>query len=179
MSTYKYKDGNKQLIANHMEDVENASFRETMIKFHASSMVPVLKAYLENDKNCPFPYDDEIIDVVALMMATQTYETCSSEKFDPCFGETTLTEGQMRTIINQADVLIVRIFDNGSHWHCFLQTYKGLKGMESGVQGSRPHLHYLSDSFGISKADLVKMIKIGRYPNTPVHIPLLSDKSED
>ncbi len=50
MSTYKYKDGNKQLIANHMEDVENASFRETMIKFHASSMVPVLKAYLENDK---------------------------------------------------------------------------------------------------------------------------------
>ena len=94
-------------------------------------------------------------------------------------GETTLTEGQMRTIINQADVLIARIFDNGSHWHCFLQTYKGLKGMESGVQGSRPHLHYLSDSFGISKADLVKMIKIGRYPNTPVHIPLLSDKSED
>lgn len=252
MSTYKYKDGNKQLIANHMEDIENASFRETMIKFHASSMVPVLKAYLENDKNCPFPYDDEIIDVVALMKATQTYETCSSEKFDPCFesifqkelskkdqirllkgvqlkeaqlaaifdfaekcgykfshytwqgepksvkeeklpsfmhmkddgsieyiGETTLTEGQMRTIINQADVLIVRIFDNGSHWHCFLQTYKGLKGMESGVQGSRPHLHYLSDSFGISKADLVKMIKIGRYPNTPVHIPLLSDKSED
>ena len=43
MSTYKYKDGNKQLIANHMEDIENASFRETMIKFHASSMVPVLK----------------------------------------------------------------------------------------------------------------------------------------
>lgn len=94
-------------------------------------------------------------------------------------GETTLIEGQMRTIINQADVLIVRIFDNGSHWHCFLQTYKGLKGMESGVQGSRPHLHYLSDSFGISKADLVKMIKIGRYPNTPVNIPLLIDKSED
>ena len=66
MSTYKYKDGNKQLIANHMEDVENASFRETMIKFHASSMVPALKAYLENGKNCPFPFDDEIIDVVAL-----------------------------------------------------------------------------------------------------------------
>ena len=53
-----------------MEDVENASFRETMIKFHASSMVPALKAYLENDKNCPFPFDDEIIDVVALKSYT-------------------------------------------------------------------------------------------------------------
>lgn len=47
MSTYSYKDSNKQLIANHMDNVENVSFRETMIKFHASSMVPVLKAYLK------------------------------------------------------------------------------------------------------------------------------------
>lgn len=251
MSTYKYKDGNKQLIANHMEDVENASFRETMIKFHASSMVPALKAYLENDKNCPFPFDDEIIDVVALKMATQTYETYSSEKFDPCFesifqkelskkdqirllkgvqlkeaqlaaifdfaekcgykfshytwqgepksvkkeklpafmhlnddetleyvGDTTLTEGQMRTIIEQAEVLIVQFFDNSTHWHCFLRTFKGLKGKEPGKQGGRPHIHYLSDSFGISKEDLIEMVKMGKYPNTPVHIPLIMDSEK-
>lgn len=235
-----------------MEDVENVSYRETMVKFHASSIAPVIKVMLEKDKNFNLPCNDEIINQVALMFAKQSYNELSKESVDgklknifqkelnkkekirllkgvqltepqlsslfnfaekcgyrfshykwqgdpksvkeeklPSFmhmkddgsieyiGETTLTEGQMRTIINQADVLIVRIFDNGSHWHCFLQTYKGLKGMESGVQGSRPHLHYLSDSFGISKADLVKMIKIGRYPNTPVNIPLLIDKSED
>lgn len=235
-----------------MEDVENVSYREAMVKFHASSIAPAIKVMLEKDKNFNLPCNDEIINQVALMFAKQSYNELSKESVDgklknifqkelnkkeqirllkgvqltepqlsslfnfaeecgyrfshykwqgdpksvkeeklPSFmhmkddgsieyiGETTLTEGQMRTIINQADVLIVRIFDNGSHWHCFLQTYKGLKGMESGVQGSRPHLHYLSDSFGISKADLVKMIKIGRYPNTPVHIPLLSDKSED
>lgn len=252
MTTYKYKDGDKEIIANQMEDVENVSYRETMVKFHASSIVPAIKVILEKDKNFNLPCNDEIINQVALMLAKQSYNELSKESVDgklknifqkelnkkeqirllkgvqftkpqlsslfnfaeecgyrfshykwqgdpksvkeeklPSFmhmkddgsieyiGETTLTEGQMRTIINQADVLIVRIFDNGSHWHCFLQTYKGLKGMESGVQGSRPHLHYLSDSFGISKADLVKMIKIGRYPNTPVHIPLLSDKSED
>lgn len=252
MTTYKYKDGDKEIIANQMEDVENVSYRETMVKFHASSIVPAIKVMLEKDKNFNLPCNDEIINQVALMLAKQSYNELSKESVDgklknifqkelnkkeqirllkgvqltkpqlsslfnfaeecgyrfshykwqgdpksvkeeklPSFmhmkddgsieyiGETTLTEGQMRTIINQADVLIVRIFDNGSHWHCFLQTYKGLKGMESGVQGSRPHLHYLSDSFGISKADLVKMIKIGRYPNTPVHIPLLSDKSED
>lgn len=252
MTTYIYKDGDKEIIANQMEDVENVSYRETMVKFHASSIAPAIKVMLEKDKNFNLPCNDEIINQVALMLAKQSYNELSKESVDgklknifqkelnkkeqirllkgvqltkpqlsslfnfaeecgyrfshykwqgdpksvkeeklPSFmhmkddgsieyiGETTLTEGQMRTIINQADVLIVRIFDNGSHWHCFLQTYKGLKGMESGVQGSRPHLHYLSDSFGISKADLVKMIKIGRYPNTPVHIPLLSDKSED
>lgn len=252
MTTYIYKDGDKEIIANQMEDVENVSYRETMVKFHASSIAPAIKVMLEKDKNFNLPCNDEIINQVALMFAKQSYNELSKESVDgklksifqkelnkkeqirllkgvqltepqlsslfnfaeecgyrfshyiwqgdpksvkeeklPSFmhmkddgsieyiGETTLTEGQMRTIINQADVLIVRIFDNGSHWHCFLQTYKGLKGMESGVQGSRPHLHYLSDSFGISKADLVKMIKIGRYPNTPVHIPLLSDKSED
>ena len=235
-----------------MEDVENVSYRETMVKFHASSIAPAIKVMLEKDKNFNFPCNDEILNQVALMFAKKSYNELSKESVDsklknifqkelnkkeqirllkgvqltepqlsslfnfaeecgyrfshykwqgnpqsvkdeklPSFmhmkdggsieyiGETTLTEGQMRTIINQADELIVRIFDNGSHWHCFLQTYKGLKGMESGVQGSRPHLHYLSDSFGISKADLVKMIKIGRYPNTPVHIPLLRDKSED
>lgn len=252
MTTYIYKDGDKEIIANQMEDVENVSYREAMVKFHASSIAPPIKGILEKDKNFNLSCNDEIINQVALMFAKQSYNELSKESVDdklknifqkelnkkeqirllkgvqltepqlsslfnfaeecgyrfshykwqgdpksvkeeklPSFmhmkddgsieyiGETTLTEGQMRTIINQADVLIVRIFDNGSHWHCFLQTYKGLKGMESGVQGSRPHLHYLSDSFGISKADLVKMIKIGRYPNTPVHIPLLSDKSED
>lgn len=252
MTTYKYEDGDKEFFANEMDEVENVSYRDTMIKFHASSTAPVLKAYLDRDKKCRLPYNDDIVYRAASIIAEKTYENLTKCSFDGCFeslfkkelskkeqirllkgaqltetqlfslfnfaeecgyrfshykwqgdpksvkeeklpsfmhmkddgsieyiGETTLTEGQMRTIINQADVLIVSIFDNGSHWHCFLQTYKGLKGMESGVQGSRPHLHYLSDSFGISKADLVKMIKIGRYPNTPVHIPLLSDKSED
>lgn len=252
MTTYKYEDGDKELFANEMDEVENVSYRDTMIKFHASSTAPVLKAYLDKDKKCRLLYNDDIVYRAASIIAEKTYENFTKCSFDSCFeslfkkelskkeqirllkgaqltetqlfslfnfaeecgyrfshykwqgdpksvkeeklpsfmhmkddgsieyiGETTLTEGQMRTIINQADELIVRIFDNGSHWHCFLQTYKGLKGMESGVQGSRPHLHYLSDSFGISKADLVKMIKIGRYPNTPVHIPLLSDKSED
>lgn len=252
MTTYKYEDGDKELFANEMDEVENVSYRDTMIKFHASSTAPVLKAYLDKDKKCRLPYSDDIVCRAVSIIAEKTYENFTKCSFDSCFeslfkkelgkkeqirllkgaqltetqlfslfnfaeecgykfshykwrsnpksvkeeklpsfmhmkddgsieyiGETTLTEGQMRTIINQADVLIVRIFDNGSHWHCFLQTYKGLKGMESGVQGSRPHLHYLSDSFGILKADLVRMIKIGRYPNTPVHIPLLSDKSED
>lgn len=252
MTTYLYKDGDKELIANQMEEVENVSFKETMIKFHASSVAPVLKAYLGKDKKCRLPYNDDIVYRAASIIAENTYENFTKCSFDSCFkslfkkelskkeqirllkgvqltetqlfslfnfaeecgykfshykwrgdpksvkdetlpsfmhlkddgsieymGETTLTEGQMRTIIEQANVLIVSIFDNGTHWLCFLQTYKGLKGQEPGEQGSRPHIHYLSDSFGISKDDLTKMIRMGRYPNTPVHIPLLNDVTEN
>ena len=252
MTTYLYKDGDKELIANQMEEVENVSFKETMIKFHASSIAPVVKSKLEKCKKFNLPYNDDIICRIALMFAEQTYNEFSKGTVDDVFknifqkelskkeqirllrgvqltnmqlftlfsfaeecgykfshykwegnpksikdeklpsfmhlkddgsieymGETSLTEGQMRTIIEQANVLIVRIFDNGTHWHCFLQTYKGLKGQESGEQGSRPHIHYLSDSFGISKDDLTKMIRMGRYPNTPVHIPLLNDVTEN
>lgn len=89
------------------------------------------------------------------------------------FGDTPLTDGQMRQVVEQADVIIARILDNGEHWHCFLQTFKGLKGKEHGEHGSRPHIHYLSDSFGISRKELVDMIHNGRYPKTPIHIPLV------
>lgn len=94
------------------------------------------------------------------------------------FGESSLSEGQMRLVVEQADVLIARILDNGTHWHCFLQTFKGLKGQEGGVQGSRPHLHYISDSFGIAREVLVEMLKRGNYPGTPIHIPLLKDEDK-
>lgn len=89
------------------------------------------------------------------------------------YGETPLTEGQMRQIVKQANVIIARIMDNGEHWHCILQTFKGLEGKEPGMQGSKPHLHYISDSFGISRENLVAIIHNGRYPRSPVHILLL------
>lgn len=34
-------------------------------------------------------------------------------------GESSLSEGQMRVVVEQADILIARILDNGTHWHCF------------------------------------------------------------
>lgn len=48
----------------------------------------------------------------------------------------------MRTIIEQAEVLIVQFFDNSTHWHCFLRTFKGLKGKEPGKQGGN-HIYII------------------------------------
>lgn len=33
-----------------MEDVENVSYRETMVKFHASSIAPAIKVMLEKTR---------------------------------------------------------------------------------------------------------------------------------
>lgn len=87
-------------------------------------------------------------------------------------GDTTLTKGQMKDLVLSSDYLVTRILDNGNHWHCFFQNAKSLQGKEGGKYGSQPHLHYISDSFGIAKEDLVKSVKNGSYPHTPVHILL-------
>lgn len=89
------------------------------------------------------------------------------------FGGENFSDGQMKAFIDQAKVLIARILEKDGHWHCFLQTFKGLKGQESGVQGGQPHIHYVSDKFcQMSFDDLISLLENGNYPSTPVHIPL-------
>ena len=61
--------------------------------------------------------------------------------------------------------------------HIGIVFYK-LLGQEGGVHGSRPHLHYISDSFGIAREVLVEMLKKGNYPGTPIHILLLKDEDK-
>lgn len=88
-------------------------------------------------------------------------------------GDTDLTEGEIKDLIERSSFLLVRILDNGKHWHSFLQTRKGLLGKEPGRLGSKSHIHYISDSFGISKEDFVNELKTsGKYKSTPVHILL-------
>lgn len=90
------------------------------------------------------------------------------------------SEGQIKAFINQAHVLIARVLERNGQWHCFVQTFKGIKGQESGVQGSQPHIHYISDKFcQLSFEDLINMLKHGNYPNSPVHIPLIDYQTED
>lgn len=85
-----------------------------------------------------------------------------------------LTDGEIKNLIEQSDVLIARLLTKDDRWHCFLQTLKGLRGQEAGKEGGRPHIHYLSDKFcNISFDDLKAMLKSGNYPTTPVHIPII------
>lgn len=85
-------------------------------------------------------------------------------------GETDMTEGEMRALLEQRKVIQARIYHKSSTWHCFYFTFKGLAGEESGIMGSKPHYHYLSDKSGIVWDDLVKRIKDCEMPSSKVHI---------
>ncbi len=88
-------------------------------------------------------------------------------------GETDLSEGQMKHLVENRQSLIVWLLEKDNIWHCFLQTIKGLKGKESSKMGTVPHIHYLSSSFGITKEELLKKIKNdGEYMASKVHIPI-------
>lgn len=90
-------------------------------------------------------------------------------------GGESLSERQLRALINESNVIYVQILDNGIQWHAFIRTFQGLKGKESGTQGSIPHIHYYSNKNGTSREDFVNMIKNGNYPTAKVHIPLIEE----
>lgn len=85
-------------------------------------------------------------------------------------GTTDMTEGEMRSLLEQRKVVQARIYHKNGCWHCFYFTFKGLAGEESGVMGSKPHYHYLSDKSGILWDELVKRIKECDMPSSKVHI---------
>lgn len=95
-------------------------------------------------------------------------------------GETDLKEGQLRNVVRHRKVIIAHFLDRGAEWHCFVHTEKSASGEENSM-GGEPHIHYLSDKWGISRADVLQRIKDGNYPTTKVHIELteVRGKTED
>lgn len=91
-------------------------------------------------------------------------------------GATTLSDGQLKNLVNHRKVIVAKFLDNKDGWHCFYQTYKGVSGEEKGAQ-DRPHLHYLSDKWAIPRETVVKQIKEGNAPTTRVHIDLKGYRS--
>lgn len=85
-------------------------------------------------------------------------------------GSTEMTEGEMRALLEQRKVVQARVYHKGEHWHCFYFTFKGLAGKESGVMGSKPHHHYLSDKSGITWEKLMQRIKECDMPTSKVHV---------
>lgn len=91
-------------------------------------------------------------------------------------GKTPLTEGQLRSIVNQSNFIVARFLVKDSVWHCFVQDRNGIMGNEKGKMGSIPHLHYFSSGFGLDLADVKTAILNGSYPHTSAHIPLVDYK---
>lgn len=87
-------------------------------------------------------------------------------------GETELTEGQVKKMINERKVIIAHFFDRGDDWHCLFITYNSIDGRENHKNG-QPHFHYILSAFGITRDDFIKSMESGNYKSTPIHIDLL------
>lgn len=96
----------------------------------------------------------------------------SKEDAIKIIGDTDLTEGQIKKMINERKVIIAHFLDRDDEWHCFFITYNSIGGKENHKDG-QPHFHYISSAFGITRDDFVISIENGNYKSTSVHIDLL------
>lgn len=87
-------------------------------------------------------------------------------------GETDLTSGQIKKMIEHSKVIIAHIFDKEDTWHCLFITYHSINGKENHKDG-QPHFHYISSAFGIPRDEFIDSMKNGNYKSTSVHIDLL------
>lgn len=86
-------------------------------------------------------------------------------------GETDLSEGEEKRLVEQRKVIIAYIIDNGENWMSFFGTYNSIFGKES-YQNNHSHLHFISNLWGITKDDFIASVKNGTYRETSVHILL-------
>ena len=87
-------------------------------------------------------------------------------------GDTDLTNGQIKNMIEHRKVIISHFFDKGDVWHCLFTTYNSIEGKENWKNG-QAHFHYISSAFGIARDEFIESMKNGQYKSTSIHIDLL------
>lgn len=87
-------------------------------------------------------------------------------------GETDLTDGELKNVIEHRRVIVSHFFEKDDLWHCFFLTYNSIGGKENYKNG-QPHFHYFSSSFGVSKDEFIESMRTGKYKATSLHIDLL------
>jgi len=85
-------------------------------------------------------------------------------------GSTDLSDAQLKSIIDKRNIIVANFFDKEDQWHCLFLTYKSISGQELDHINA-PHMHYISNSFGISRSDVIANFKRTRYSLDSIHIP--------
>lgn len=88
-------------------------------------------------------------------------------------GHTTLTDGQLKHLMQYRKVIVAKFVDNGENWHCLFLSFKSIKGEETWKNG-QPHFHYISDKFGMTRDKVYNDLKSKYYKlNSLPHIDLI------
>ncbi|KAF5082832.1 hypothetical protein DSECCO2_94290 [anaerobic digester metagenome] len=88
------------------------------------------------------------------------------------FGETNLTDGELKNLIEHRKVITSHFLEKDHLWHCIFTTHDSISGKESWKDG-QPHFHYISSGFGITMDAFVDSMRTGKYISTKIHIDLL------
>lgn len=97
-----------------------------------------------------------------------------SDKSIDKVGYTDMSDKEIKTNIEQRNVVIAKFLDKGRYWHCFLYTMKSITGAEL---GQAPHIHYISSAFGnnITREFVLSELSKGKY-NLPSMLHIDFDK---
>lgn len=109
------------------------------------------------------------IELSKMPVAYEVTEENGVEKF----GATEYSDGQLTQAINHRKVIISKFVEKDDRWHCFFTNYNSLNGGETWLGEKQPHFHYISDSFGFTKEQVITELSSGKYKlgNLP-HIKL-------
>lgn len=94
-------------------------------------------------------------------------------------GETSLTDGELKQVVNHRTVIVSKFIEKGTEWHCFFATYRSLKGEENWNNG-QPHFHYISNKFGLTREKVLEELRSRHYKlNNLPHISLTEYNNEE
>lgn len=82
-------------------------------------------------------------------------------------GSTTLTDGQIKSAIDQRKVIIAKFLDNSDSWHCFFFTFRSITGKET---GETPHIHYLSHLWNYDRKYVFDQLQSRNYNLDSLHL---------
>ena len=77
-------------------------------------------------------------------------------------GQTDMTKGQQKNVVRQRKVTVSKFLDKDNSWHCFFLTFRSLRGEENYKNG-HPHLHYISDKWGLTRKEVLKQLTSKKY----------------
>ncbi|SJZ84561.1 hypothetical protein [Sediminibacterium ginsengisoli] len=92
-------------------------------------------------------------------------------------GNSRYTEKQLKQTIDHRRRRIVRVLDKENEWHCIFYDYRSMNGNETEKQG--PHVHYISDKWGITRDEVIKRLSQKHYSLPCLHIGFFREPYED
>lgn len=96
------------------------------------------------------------------------HEDGQVEKYD-----TTLSDKAIEHIVQTQKRTFVRFATKGEKWHCIISDLSSITGRERGKEfGGIPHMHYISNAFGINKEVLMESLQEFDHPSSASHIRL-------